>query len=376
MFKRAYELRKLVRKGKALVIYGPRQVGKTTLVEEYIAQIKGTRRVRYVTGDDIEIMDYLSSRSERILREFVSGYDILIIDEAQKIPYIGQSLKIIIDRIKGVDIIITGSASLELAGQVGEPLTGRKRTCILYPLSIMELRNHYNISELRLMLDDILVYGLYPEVINNKDNAGEKTRALKEILNSYLLKDVLELENVKAAKVLVDLLRLLAFQIGNEVSLSEIGKAVGLNKKTVARYIDILEKAFVLYGISAYSQNLRKEITKKRKYYFYDVGLRNMLIGNMNPISLRNDIGQIWENFVVMERIKRNTYKEVVANYYFWRTYNKSEIDWIEQREGRLFAYEIKYAKKKARPPKQWSDAYPSSEYKLITRDNFEEFVL
>ena len=372
--KRIYDLNKLVRKDKVLVIYGPRQVGKTTLVEDFLEQNKD-KKIKYVTGDDLEALDYLSARSLRKLEEFVGEKEILVVDEAQKIPFIGENLKLIVDRIKGVKMIATGSASFELAGQVGEPLTGRKRTVVLYPISQLELyKQGVEISELRGKLDERLVYGSYPEVVVSK-TLKEKRLILKELLTSYLLKDVLELERVKGAKVLWDLLRLLAFQIGSEVSLTELGNQLDLNKKTVARYLDLLEKVFVIYNLRGYSRNLRKEVTKKSKYYFYDVGIRNAIIDDFRRLELRDDIGELWENWLIMERLKRNEYKGRGGRLYFWRTWDQQEVDLVEERGGRLYGYEFKWRKTKMKPPKNWLVAYPKAKWQVVNRENWLEFV-
>ena len=252
----------------------------------------------------------------------------IAIDEAQKIKNAGWGLKIMVDEIPGIKIIATGSSSFELAGQVGEPLTGRKINLTLYPVSQMELRNLYNNYELESRLEEFMVYGSYPEVVAN-DDVDEKRRILNEIVGSYLLKDILEMEKVKGSKVLLDLLRLLAFQVGNEVSLSELGRQLGLDYKTVERYLDLFEKSFIVYNLRGFSRNLRKEITKKSKYYFLDNGIRNAIIANFNPFNLRDDVGALWENFMFTEMIKSGSYKNRYANRYFWRTWDQKEIDYI-----------------------------------------------
>jgi len=377
MLQRIYNLEKLIRKDKILVIYGARQVGKTTLLESFLEDVKrkGQKKVRYVTGNDIDAIDYLCSQSLKKIEEFVAGYDMLVIDEAQKIPSIGNTLKLIIDKIKTLEVIVTGSASFELAGQVGEPLTGRKRTITLYPLSQLELSNVHNTSELRLILEDFLIFGSYPEVISSGRDLSEKREVLHELLSSYLLKDVLELEDVKSPKVLLDLLRLIAFQIGSEVSMSELGRQLGINKKTVARYLDLLEKTFVLHSVQGYSGNLRKEVTKMGKYYFYDIGIRNALIGNLNRLDMRNDIGVLWENFLFIERVKKREYHRIYANEYFWRTYTQQEIDLVEERNGKLYGYEFKWGDKKVREPKLWRETYNNAQWEVINKQNYLDFV-
>ena len=329
--------------GKALIIYGPRQVGKTTLVKDFINT--SNYKYRYDSGENILVKEVLSSANFNLLADYVRGYELIVIDEAQKVPCIGSALKILVDTFPDLKIIATGSSSFELAGQVGEPLTGRKNTISLFPISQIELSNYQNPFELNGNLEDYLIYGSYPEVIATPDKAG-KVEILNELTGSYLLKDVFEFERIRNSQTVFNLLRLLAFQLGNEVSFTELSKHLGIDNKTVARYIDLLEKAFVIIGLGGYSRNLRNEIVKKKKYYFYDVGLRNALIANFNSLSMRNDIGQIWENFLLVERFKKQAYRKIYCNNYFWRTWDQKEIDFIEEKEGKLFAFARKYGKK------------------------------
>lgn len=357
---------------KVLVIYGPRQVGKTTLIMDYL-QTTGFQ-YRLDSGEDILIRQVFDSQSLERLTEYAAGFDLVVIDEAQKIKNIGQGLKLLVDHIPGIKVIATGSSSFELAGQIGEPLTGRKRTLSLYPVSQLELKSLYNPFEIKNRLHDALVFGGYPEVAARQQGM-EKVRLLHEIAGSYLLKDILEFDRIKNSKVLLDLLRLLAHQIGKEVSLSELGKQTGIDNKTAGRYLDILEKSFVIYCLRGFSRNLRKEIVKKNKYYFFDNGVRNALIANFNPLEMRNDAGMLWENFIFMERMKKRSYHEIYANAYFWRTWDQKEIDLIEEREGRLFGYEIKWGKKPVKPPQEWLTTYPESEFHVITPDNYLDFI-
>ncbi|MBU4329387.1 MAG: ATP-binding protein [Acidobacteriota bacterium] len=357
---------------KVLVIYGPRQVGKTTLLQDYLEKSKWNYRLD--SGEDIRIQEIFESRDFNKIKEYARGFELIAIDEAQKINDVGVGLKILVDQVPGIHVIATGSSSFDLAGQVGEPLTGRKITLLLYPIAQMEMEKILNPFDLRGKLEEFLIFGSYPEVITASE-PQEKMRLLTEISSSYLLKDILSLDRIKSPKILLDLLRLLAFQIGAEVSLSEIGQKIGLDYKTVARYIDLLEKNFVILTLRGYSRNLRNEITKKSKYYFYDTGIRNSLIANFNPIELRNDIGMLWENFLVMERKKKLSYKAVSANLYFWRTWQGKEIDLLEERQGRLFAYEFKWSGT-AREPKLFRQTYPDSDFFCINRDNYQEFIV
>lgn len=365
--------------GKVLVIYGPRQVGKTTLLKRFINS--ANYKTKWDTGDNIETQALFSTKHIKSLQDYASNYDLLVIDEAQLLPEVGQNLKILVDHCPNLRIIVTGSSSFELAGQVGEPLTGRKRTLTIYPLSQLELQNEYgNPYELRENLADFIIYGSYPEVLKQKTPYG-KIQIVEELMQSYLLKDVLALERVKNAKPVLDLLRLLAFQVGNEVSHHELGQQVGLDTKTISRYLDLFEKAFVLYNLRGFSRNLRKEITKKSKYYFYDTGIRNALVSNFQPLGARDDLGALWENFLFMERVKRNAYKENYTNLYFWRTWEGQEIDLIEESGGKLYAYEFKWhgwnkSKKIIKAPNTWIKNYPQSTFNVIDWNNYLDFVL
>lgn len=375
MIKRYYsDINKVFQKGKVLVLYGPRRVGKTTLVKEWIE--KSSKKAKFVTGDNLAVQEIVGSQDIERLLEYTDGYDLLVIDEAQRIPNIGWSLKLLIDTKPELDIIVTGSSSFELAGQVGEPLTGRKRTARLFPVSQLELSGDLNTYELKDSLSNILVYGSYPEIYTYKSNK-KKIDELNEVVNSYLLKDILELDKVKGSKVLFDLLRLLAFQVGSEVSQTELASQLGIDYKTVGRYLDLFEKSFILYQLRGYSRNLRKEVNKMSKYYFYDNGVRNAIIQNFNPVEKRNDIGQLWENFLVIERLKKQEYKKLYTNNYFWRIWQGKEIDWIEEKEGKLFGYEFKYSdKRKATAPKLFLDTYDNSSWELVNNENYLEFVI
>lgn len=367
------DLNEYIKPNKVLIIYGPRRVGKTTLVKHYLKTIK--EKVRIESGDNIETQRILSSQNLTLLKQYAKNYSLLFIDEAQRIPNLGLNLKIMVDQIPEVKVIITGSSSLELAGQVGEPLVGRKTTLQLYPVAQLELAKMFNHYELHTQLASHLVFGGYPEVIT-EDDLRIKQEILKDITESYLLKDILELEKVKYSKLLLDLLRLLAYQIGGEVSLSELAGKLQIDVKTVARYLDLFEKSFIIYNVRGFSRNLRKEITKKSKYYFFDNGIRNAVINNFNPLETRNDVGILWENFLFIERIKKRSYQRIYANDYFWRTWDKEEIDLIEEREGRLFGFDFKFNSSKLKPLKTWKENYPDSDLSIINKDNYLDFIL
>jgi len=366
------DLEKHLAPNRVLVLYGPRQVGKTTILQSYLATTKWKYRLE--VGDDIHAQEIIGSKDLRWLTEFTEGYNLIAIDEAQRIPNIGLGLKILVDNIPGIRVIVTGSSSFELSGQVGEPLTGRKKTLILYPLSQYELRSQHSAYDLKRDLENFLIFGSYPEVLTARKRS-DKIAVIMEIVGSYLLKDILELDRVKSSKVLLDLLRLLAFQIGKEVSLRELAAQLGIDYKTVARYIDLLEKSFVLYNLRGYSRNLRKEITKKSKYYFYDNGIRNGIISNFNVLPRRGDIGPLWENFLVSERAKLQAYKPIRSNNYFWRTWDHKEIDFIEEREGMLYGFEFKWGAKKITAPRDWLEAYPESVFTVIDREGYLDFI-
>ena len=372
MLKRFYDLNNYVRMGKVLLLYGARQVGKTTLLNKYLASCG--KKYKLDSGDNIRIQQVLASQDFDQIKQYAQGYDLIAIDEAQQIPFIGRALKIIVDNIPGVIVIATGSSSFRLAREVGEPLTGRKRTIVLYPLSQIELKEYHNKFELKEHLEEYLIYGLYPEVLTSESRV-EKRVILDDLVNSYLLKDVLALERVKSSKVLLDLLKLLSFQIGNLVSLNELATQLRIDIKTVARYIDLLENAFVIVSVSGYSRNLRKEITSKNKYYFLDVGIRNAVISQFNEISNRNDIGQLWENFIVVERLKKRIYQNIQGSSYFWRTYSGHEIDIVEEGSGKISAFECKWQDKKIRVPKEWSEKYPDASLEVISQDNYLDFI-
>ena len=363
-----------IQPNKALALFGPRRVGKTTLLTDFLATCN--EKYRLESGDDIHAREIFGSEDLALLKEYTRGYGLIIIDEAQRIPKIGWGLKLLVDHIPGIRVIATGSSSFELAGQIGEPLTGRKRTMTLFPLSQFELlKNHNgNRHDVSRLLSERLVFGSYPEVIVAKSNE-ERKNILEEIVGSYLLKDILELDRIRNTKTLSDLLRLIALQIGSEVSLNELATALGIDKKTVARYLDLFEKSFVLYNLRGYSRNLRKEVTKKSKYYFYDTGIRNAIISNFNDLSHRDDAGALWENFMIIERVKTRAYKKISANDYFWRTWDKQEIDLVEEREGKLFGYEFKWQKHKAKEPKSWRETYPTASYEIVTAENYLDIL-
>lgn len=365
-------LKRALLPGKAVIIYGARRTGKTTLVKRFLQDVDEPYLL--VSGEDITVQGYLASQSIEKLAAFVGANRMLVVDEAQKVPGIGSNLKLIVDHIPGIRIIATGSSSFDLARAVGEPLTGRKTTLRLYPLSQLELGQIEQRHQTDANLESRLIYGSYPEVVLTNDNRARE-QYLKEIVASYLYKDVLELDGIRHSSKISRLLQLMAFQVGKEVSYTELGTSLGMSKNTIERYLDLLEKAFVIQKLSGFSRNLRSEITKNSRYYFLDNGVRNALINNFNALELRNDSGELWENYLVIERLKRQEYLLEQANNYFWRTYSQKEIDLVEEREGKLFGYEMKWGAAQAKPPKEWLAAYPNATWQLINRQNYLELI-
>lgn len=318
--------------------------------------------------------EILSRRSVQNYKNILGGANLLVIDEAQKIPDIGYVLKLIVDSFEDLKIIVTGSSTFVVANLTGEPLTGRKYVIMLYPVSENEFRQFEKPEERYDNLLQRLVYGNMPEILSIID-AGDKTAYLRELVTSYLLKDVLAFKNIKNSSKLIDLLKLIAYQTGNEVSLEELGRQIGMSKNTVEKYLDLLSKVFVVYRLNGFSRNLRKEVVKNSKWYFFDNGIRNAIVANFNPVSLRDDVGMLWENYMMSERIKYLAYSRIPCNSYFWRTYDKQEIDLIEEREGRLFAYEFKWKDAKVKTPAAWQKNYPESSFKIITTENYFDWL-
>ena len=364
---------KLKHNNKVIVLYGARQLGKTTLSKKII---KETRlKTIIINGDQEKYVDVLSSKNLNRLKSLVEGYELLFIDEAQRIPDLGINLKIMHDEMPKLKILITGSSSINIANIISESLTGRKLTYILYPLSLKEISQNKNKFELNEMLDDLLVFGAYPEVYTTI-NHNQKKELLYEIVNSYLYKDILELAQIKHHKKIKDLLKLLSYQIGSEVSILKLSNNLGINRETVENYIRLLEQSFVIYRLSGYNKNLRKEISKQDKFYFYDLGIRNTVIDNFSFPDLRIDKGALWENFIINERIKYLSDNQIYRGKYFWRTYTGAELDYIEESDGKLIGYEIKYSKNKIKPPKTWDKTYLGSEFHLINKENYLDYLL
>ena len=358
---------------KIIVLYGPRQVGKTTLVRELIKELP--YRSLAVNADELVYQTVLSGRDLAQMKLLVAGYELLFIDEAQRIPDVGINLKILHDALPDLKIIATGSSSFELANKTKEALTGRTWTYELFPISLGELSQQENTFALQQRLGELLRFGSYPDTLQ-LPNAADKAQYLRELSLAYLYKDVLEMASIRHADKLRRLLQLLSFQVGSEVSPNELGNALGMSKDTVNTYLDLLEKAFVIFRLSGFSRNLRKEVSKMDKIYFYDLGIRNVLIDSFQPLDLRTDVGALWENFLVVERRKRNAYTNQFANAYFWRTYTGAELDYVEEANGQLTGFEFKFSRKAAKAPASWLATYPGATFQLVNQTTYMPFLL
>lgn len=358
--------------GKAVIIMGARQVGKSTLLENIF---RHQENLLWMTGDDLDIQELFRQMTSTRLKALLGSTKTLIIDEAQRIPDIGLRLKLITDQIKDVQVIATGSSSFELASKINESLAGRKREFRMFPVTFGEMVSHTNLLEELRLIPHRMVYGYYPEVVSNP---GKEHIILKELSDSFLYKDILSFESINKPDKVVRLLKALAFQIGSQVSYNEVAQLVGLDSKTVERYVDILEKSYIIFRLGTFSRNLRNELKSSRKIYFWDLGIRNLLIGDLSQMENRTDAGPLWENFVIAERLKRNAYNNSIANHWFWRTQQQKEIDYLEEEGGKLNAYEFKWndKKKNVRVPESFAKAYPSASFHVITPHNVHEFLL
>jgi hypothetical protein len=358
-------------KGKAILIFGPRQCGKTTLVESLLKKL--SKRTLYLNGDEFPTRERLEKPGLSKLQSLIGNSEILFIDEAQKINDIGDVIKIITDKIRNVQVIATGSSAFELANRLNEALTGRKYEYLLLPFSFSEMAEYTSVFEEQKCLEHRMIYGSYPEVITKKEEAKE---IIKLIAGSYLFKDIFSFDSVRNHSLIEKLIKSIALQIGNEVSINELSRHIGANHKTVEKYLNVLEKAYIIHKLSSLSGNVRNEIRKGKKYYFYDTGIRNAIIGNFNPLSLRTDAGFLWENFIISERIKFNLYNNIDAKYYFWRTKQQQEIDFIEERNGILSAYEFKWnIKAKLNISETFTKNYKINQIGLITPANYIDFI-
>ncbi len=356
-------------KGKTIILIGARQVGKTTLIREIL---RGSDFL-FLDGDDPLVRERLTNPNTKEIESIIGNSKIVFIDEAQRIENIGLTAKIIHDQFKAVQLIMSGSSAFELRNQMNEPLTGRKFEYFLFPVSYEEYEKSIGYLDAARDLENRLIYGFYPDVINN---TGEEREILNEITQSYLFKDILSFANIKKPEILEKILQALAFQVGSEVSYNEIAQLTGVDKNTVSSYIHLLELSYIIYPLTSFSRNLRNEIKTNRKFYFYDNGIRNALIQNFNPIGLRNDVGVLWENFLMAERLKRNHYHRQYCNSYFWRTKQQQEIDYVEESDGKIKGFEFKWnPKAKASIPSNFVTTY-QADVKVVTRDNFRDFIM
>ncbi len=357
-------------KGKAIIIYGARQVGKTTLIRAL--QQDAAARSIYLSCDEPDVRRALSGKTSTELKMLIGGSKLVLIDEAQRVAAIGLTMKLLTDTAPDVQVIATGSSAFELSSRIEEPLTGRKREFRLYPFSLTELGQMYSPVEVGRLVERCLIYGLYPEVINAPETAAA---ALREIARSYLYKDVLAFQQIRNAEALERLVQSVALQIGSEVSYNELAQQVGVDKKTIASYLRILEQAFIIFRLGSFSRNLRNELKRSRKIYFLDTGIRNAVVNNLNPPELRGDVGGLWENFVIAERMKRNHNRQLFPSTYFWRSHQRREIDYLEELNGELRGYAIKWREQRMKVPAAFSAAYPDCPVTLINRENMAGFV-
>jgi len=369
------EFKRKITPQKVLILLGARRVGKTELIRKYLSELDSSE-YQFFNGEDQNTWNLFSERSINNYKRAFGGTKFLIIDEAQKIPEIGLKLKLIVDSIEGIRVIATGSSVFDLSNKLGEPLVGRANTLHLYPLSQLEFNLQENYNETKINLEERLLFGGYPELQQIND-WNDKIEYLDNVIGSNLIRDILEYDGVKKSDKIMDLLRLIAFQVGKEVNVEELANNLkGISRNTVESYLDILEKVFIIYKVKGFSRNLRKEITKSNRYYFYDNGIRNAIIRNYSRLNFRNDVGELWENYLMSERIKHNAYKKIRANFYFWRTYDQQEIDLIEDCEGQLSAFEFKWnSNKKVKMPGGWAKAYPEATFEVINPDNYLDFI-
>lgn len=373
MLKRAIsrEIEKRLFKNKAIIIYGPRRVGKTTLAKELLREYN--QPDGYFNCEEPDINQALTNKTSTELKNLIGKRKLIVLDEAQKVKNIGLTIKLLVDNFPGIQLVATGSSSFDLANETAEPLTGRAFEFKLFPFSLNELKQKYSQLEIGRLLETFLRFGTYPEVV--EADSGFARELISDITRNYLYKDILEFERLKNPDLILKLLQALALQLGSEVAYTELANLLGVDKVTIERYIQILEKAFVIFRLTPLSRNLRKELTKTRKIYFCDLGIRNSLINNFNELNLRTDVGAMWENFCILERLKFNSAKKLLPNVYFWRTYDQKEIDYIEEEGGKFNVFEFKWKKASCKFPKEFGETYPGSKFRIINKDNLWDLL-
>lgn len=367
------QLIKDIKPGRVVCLFGARRTGKTFLLKVLTKKLN-SKKILNLHGQNLTTQEIFSSQRTEILEKYTVGYDIIFIDEAQNIPNIGLNLKLAVDTLPHLSFLVTGSSAFDLKYKIGEPLVGRSIFLKLYPFSQLELSKHETSLETKTRLEDRLIFGSYPQIITSKSDSS-KRKVLENLRDGYLLKDILAIDNLKDSLFVFNLLRLIAFQIGHDISYAELAQNLNAHPDTVRRYLELLEKVFVIFPQQGFSRNLRKEYTKTPRYYFWDNGVRNVLISNFNTLGLRDDVGALWENYCVSERLKRNDYKNISANYYYWRTYDQKEIDLVEERDGRLFGFEMKWKKLMGKIPKDFLLSYKNSQFDTINPQNYLDFI-
>jgi len=366
-------INKKLQPNKVVVLLGARRVGKTILIEKVIESLN--EKYLFLNGDDVESHNLLESQSTANFNRLLGDTRFLIIDEAQEIPNIGKKLKLMVDTIPDLKVLVTGSSAFEINNQIGEPLVGRMKTINLYPIAQIEFSKTENYLETRNNLEDRLIFGSYPElskIINRED----KISYLKEIVNTQLLRDIFAFEGIKKRDKIIALLQIIAFRTGSEISLESIGRDLQISKNTVEKYLDLFSKVFIIYSVSGFSKNRDNEITKMKKWYFVDNGIRNAIINSFNPLNMREDVGKLWENYLNSERIKKLSYQENQVLDYFWRTHTRQEMDRLEVKNEQIAAFEYKYGKSKSKIPTEFAKSYPDATFEIINQDNYLDYIL
>ena len=366
-------IQKKLQPNKVVVLLGARRVGKTILIEKVIESLN--EKYLFLNGDDVESHNLLESQSTANFNRLLGDTRFLIIDEAQEIPNIGKKLKLMVDTITDLKVLVTGSSAFEINNQIGEPLVGRMKTINLYPIAQIEFSKTENYLETKSNLEDRLIFGSYPE-LSKMVNREDKISYLKEIVNTQLLRDIFAFEGIKKRDKIIALLQIIAFRTGSEISLESIGRDLQISKNTVEKYLDLFSKVFIIYSVSGFSKNRDNEITKMKKWYFVDNGIRNAIINSFNPLNMREDVGKLWENYLNSERIKKLSYQENQVLDYFWRTHTRQEMDRLEVKNEQIAAFEYKYGKSKSKIPTEFAKSYPDATFEIINQDNYLDYIL